>query len=282
MKKDIYKITNNVNGKCYIGQSNNPQRRFQEHIRGDDPTEPIYLAIKKYGLNNFSFNIIEKNIENYNEREKKWINFYHSNTELGYNRTEGGENPPIQRGEDSGLAKIDNQTFHQLEQDIIDTKLSFLEIAKKYNCTECYISQINRGIARRNKNLNYPLRPAASNILDEDLVELIIHDLIYTHLPTTHIAKKYHVGEVIVWEINKGKNYRKDFIIYPIREDYSKYSNWFLDNLYTEIKNNQYKFSTIQEMYNISKSTLNRINQGKIHSRPNEAYPLRDNSQRVH
>lgn len=31
MKKDIYKITNVINGKCYIGQTTNAKRRFQEH-----------------------------------------------------------------------------------------------------------------------------------------------------------------------------------------------------------------------------------------------------------
>lgn len=76
MKKSIYKIVNNINGKIYIGQSKDPDYRFKQHCvnRGKlgGKTSSISLinqAIIKYGKENFSFSILEKDISNYNERE---------------------------------------------------------------------------------------------------------------------------------------------------------------------------------------------------------------------
>ena len=66
----IYLITNNINGKIYIGQSVDIHRRFLEHLRAGQPEKyankkerdlntPIHLAMQKYGVNNFSLSILE-------------------------------------------------------------------------------------------------------------------------------------------------------------------------------------------------------------------------------
>lgn len=54
----IYKITKKENGKSYIGQSNNIERRFSEHKNKIDI--PVEIAIRKYGADAFSFEIIEE------------------------------------------------------------------------------------------------------------------------------------------------------------------------------------------------------------------------------
>jgi len=247
-KKDIYKITNRINGKVYIGQSKNCHRRFQEHIKGEKSVSLIHLAIKKYGKQNFDFEIIEKEISDYNEKEKFWIEFYKSNQrDFGYNILDGGQEPPVLKGEDSSLSKISNKDFHEMEKLIKDSDLTFQQIAKKYNLTENYISQVNRGMARRTEGLKYPLRPAKNYSLDEDMINLIIHDLMYTHLPTEHIAKKYKLDSLVVYEINKGKNHKKENISYPIRNDYSKISNYVLNYIIKDIKENKLKFSEIEK-----------------------------------
>jgi len=80
MLKSIYKITNTLNNKCYIGQTDDVKRRFTEHkaLGYGRENSILYRAIKKYGLENFTFEVIEENIENYNEREKYWIAYYDS------------------------------------------------------------------------------------------------------------------------------------------------------------------------------------------------------------
>lgn len=96
----IYKYTNKLNNKIYIGMSNDIQRRKHEHQTLANRGENMYIhrAIKKYGIENFQFEIIETfDIEDrclMGEREKYWIQFYDS-YKNGYNETIGGD---IQQG----------------------------------------------------------------------------------------------------------------------------------------------------------------------------------------
>ena len=81
----IYKIENLVNGKKYIGQSKNIECRwrrekndaFNEH--SSSYNYPLSRAFRKYGVENFSFEVIEEcDVKNLNEKEKFWISRYDS------------------------------------------------------------------------------------------------------------------------------------------------------------------------------------------------------------
>ncbi len=90
----IYKITNKVNGKCYIGQSNDIHRRWKQELAPNAKLNPhLARAFEKYGIDNFEFEIIEEcQREHLNEREQFYIEIYHSiDPNLGYNKTEGGD-----------------------------------------------------------------------------------------------------------------------------------------------------------------------------------------------
>ena len=90
----IYKITNKVNNKSYIGQTiNSVNRRWIEHKRDTKSNKDdfyLHRAMRKYGVDNFSISIVEE-VENklLNERESFWINFFNT-FECGYNLTTGG------------------------------------------------------------------------------------------------------------------------------------------------------------------------------------------------
>lgn len=100
-KSGIYVITNNINGKQYVGLSKNIIRRWNDHknkaihpIKKDDIDKPLYKAMRKYGTNNFSIKILEEidsnNIEDMKEKEKFYIaklDLYYS----GYDATFGGD-----------------------------------------------------------------------------------------------------------------------------------------------------------------------------------------------
>ena len=89
----IYKITNNINNKIYIGKTERTvEQRYAEHCKNAIHKYfdyPLYRAMNKYGLENFSVETIEET-NSPNEREVYWINFYNSYYD-GYNSTLGGE-----------------------------------------------------------------------------------------------------------------------------------------------------------------------------------------------
>lgn len=97
----IYKITNDINGKIYIGLTDldNPIDRWTKHLSEfisarNYTKRPLYDAMFKYGIEHFHFEIIEET-NNMEEREQYWINYYRSYIGFedcnGYNATLGGE-----------------------------------------------------------------------------------------------------------------------------------------------------------------------------------------------
>lgn len=90
----IYKITNKLTNDCYIGLSVDIEKRWQRHkwaYKQPKNNTHLYLAMRKYGIENFSFEVIEQcHKEELQDREIYWINYYDSYNH-GYNMTPGGE-----------------------------------------------------------------------------------------------------------------------------------------------------------------------------------------------
>lgn len=115
----IYKYTNNINGKVYIGQSIDLQQRRYAHKssafneKANDYNSQFHQAIRKYGLENFSYEIIAQiSNEEYSKKmldelEQYFIKFYNS-YHNGYNATIGGDDNPnrAQKGEANGRARL--------------------------------------------------------------------------------------------------------------------------------------------------------------------------------
>lgn len=102
----IYVFQNTLNYKVYIGKTNNPEIRFKRHLNivkngksiGKKKFNLIHAAILKYGIANFSYQIIDEfeNEKESLEAEKFWIEFFRSDVnkfgnECGYNLTAGGD-----------------------------------------------------------------------------------------------------------------------------------------------------------------------------------------------
>ena len=91
----IYKITNKINGKIYIGQTiGTLSKRWREHCfqaSNGEKTYHLYYAMRKYGIENFMIEEVERCSNNLlNEREIYWIAKYNSYNN-GYNLTLGGD-----------------------------------------------------------------------------------------------------------------------------------------------------------------------------------------------
>lgn len=93
----IYMYKNKINGHMYIGLAKDAQRRYKDHKNASfNPKHaeydyPIHAAIRKYGLDNFDFIILEDNLLDFEEMKKRecyWIKFYDTyNNREHYNQT---------------------------------------------------------------------------------------------------------------------------------------------------------------------------------------------------
>lgn len=99
----IYKYQNKINGQCYIGQSINIEKRkyihsySSTHESSKEYNSEFHQALRKFGEENFSYEIIEEispeeySSELLDELEKYYIKYYNS-YDNGYNSTKGGKN----------------------------------------------------------------------------------------------------------------------------------------------------------------------------------------------
>lgn len=88
----IYKITNNINGKCYIGQTiKKPERRINRHF-GRSNCKALHNAIQKYGRDTFTFEILHETLNIFlDDLEIAEIKRHNTLAPHGYNLTSGGE-----------------------------------------------------------------------------------------------------------------------------------------------------------------------------------------------
>lgn len=128
-------IKNKLNQKVYIGQSNNIERRWSEHKRSKDSCI-IHKAIRKYGVDNFEFSIIQEcEVLDLNRLEIYYIEQYNSVFPNGYNMTSGGEfNPNF--GEYNGNSKLTSDIVYQIRE-LYTTDITR---AEAYKLCEEYIS----------------------------------------------------------------------------------------------------------------------------------------------
>jgi len=96
----IYKSTNKITGKIYIGQTKHAlDTRIKNHMKESkqESNRPFMLSINKHGIDNFTFETIDSanNSDELNDKEIYWINFYDSVFPNGYNVTGGGQGKKI-------------------------------------------------------------------------------------------------------------------------------------------------------------------------------------------
>ena len=156
----IYKITNLVNSKIYIGQSRQIEKRFQQHknqakfLEEDKWYSPLYIDMYSFGIDNFSFEVIEEcTIEELNEKEEYWIKYYNSQ-ENGYNITSGGD----------CTGKLSSDDVKNIIKLLQEKFLSVDDIAALYDVSGVTIRAINRGEEFYNSDIQYPIRTYEDNV----------------------------------------------------------------------------------------------------------------------
>lgn len=221
MKKAIYKITNLINGKIYVGQSKDPTRRWKEHKwdafnSNCKENSAIHKAFLKYGIDNFEFTIIGW-FENYNEMERHYIKELKTLYPDGYNLTEGGDEPPHQYGEDHHNSKYDQKMINNIINDLLSKKYTQKQIEEKYGVNQQLITSINRGVTHRREGLDYPIIKTSNYHCDEKTFEEIVYLLKHSTCTCAEIGAYFGFSTSTIKAINSGKNHHNDNIAYPIR-----------------------------------------------------------------
>lgn len=191
----IYKITNNVTKKSYIGQSGRLESRLSSHKNiafnknSKQYNEELYKDIRKYGINNFSFKILET--ISLNELEEKWIQKeIETNEVYNKNLTPHTNNLSVIR------CLNDEQVLNIIEL-LKENKISNIKIAKMFNCSSSTIDNINNGISYKIESEKYPIRK-------------------YENIGEQNHNSKYTDEEVL--------NIRKEFEHHTLKELFDKYS----------------------------------------------------------
>ena len=136
----IYVITNDVNGKQYVGKTTDTlEERFKDHckpyMRAHKAHRPLYQAMDKYGIEHFSIaQLGEYPVEELPQKEQEWIaklNTYYD----GYNGTLGGEGTQVYN--------------YDLFIEDFNAGMNITQIAEKYQCAT---STVSKGLKRAGLN----------------------------------------------------------------------------------------------------------------------------------
>lgn len=129
----IYKITNLINGKCYIGQTT---RSVEERVKGSFSYKGctfLKKAFDKYGFDNFKIETLEEcgSVEELNFLEQYYIKHFDStNKKIGYNICTGGQSGPMVGRKHTKCTKIKISNFRKGSKASLKTKQA-LSISKQ-------------------------------------------------------------------------------------------------------------------------------------------------------
>ena len=147
----IYMFTNRCNGKSYIGQSVDIDRRYHEHkFRKEDTL--FHSDLEYYGFHNFDFCVLEEcRTSELNDKEIQYIHDYNTLCPNGYNATPGGNIPHTNK-----LKSVDDvdAIISYLKED----RLTNGEIGEIFGISDQMVSNINCGKSWKRDDIHYPVR----------------------------------------------------------------------------------------------------------------------------
>lgn len=156
----IYKITNKINGKVYIGQTiQSIKRRWNEHCGKENYCRLLHRAIQKYGKENFTIERIDHahSRDELDNKEIFWIKFYDSiNRDKGYNLLGGGnKNHTVS---DETRKKLSESCKGRKCSEKVKKLLSFLKLGKpksKESVEKMRQTKIKNGVHKGEKNYSF-------------------------------------------------------------------------------------------------------------------------------
>ena len=267
----IYKITNTVNGKVYIGQTSEAicvQRWIYHWRQYQNPksTLPLYIDMRNFGIESFSFQVVEDNVlaKDLDAKEEMYIATYRSNNpQYGYNQTIGGKH--------SYNSFLTEHKVREIINDIIQhPELTLSEIGNKYKINRGLVSDINQGDIWRFSEYKYPIRLCnnRSDKLTSKEVEEII-DCLLNNESCVAISKKYSVSNVTISNINNGLIYKHTGISYPICRSANSKTRLTIhdvENIVTYLKETDLSYAQIGKIIGRDHHTVSNINSGNSYT----------------
>lgn len=286
MKKDIYVIRNTVNDKCYVGQSTNYLYRFRKHKeearRNNYKYKSVlYNAMNAIGIDKFYVELLESQVDNYNEREIYWINKLNTIRPNGYNLAAGGGWYPHLSDLWHHDAKIKSEDeLMEIYDALLYSDRTLTEIGNQYGVNYNVIFDINRGITYRREGYTYPLREFS---LSKEKLDRLTFDLKYSNYSYDELAVMYGVSKQQVKAINYGLSWHRDYLSYPLRRCVfgSKSEADSVDQIQKDLISTNLSYDEIAKKYNCGRQTIMRINFGETHHNDALQYPLRNLSNRL-
>lgn len=278
MKKDIYIIRNTINSKCYIGQSKNAKKRFKDHLNtSKDGSQELYVAMREIGVEKFYLEILENQVEDFNEKEKHYISLFKTLSPNGYNMTDGGEGYPHQNGVKCYQSKVSSEDLELIIQLLKEGEMTQTEIALYMGLNFTIINNINNGKTYYNKTNQYPIQTSNPKRITKEDVEQVCLLLKDKTLSYNTIAKKIGCDKKTIQRINLGLSlYTVNNNIYPIREErIGKLYPSEVEQIICLLQDTDDSTQQIAEIFKVSRGTIEQINQGKSHFSPQRNYPIR-------
>lgn len=219
-KMYLYKITNNINQKIYIGITNDYKKRWANHGLGNSA---ISQAIKKYGKENFTFEVLFKNvsIDEIDELEIKQIQKYNSLAPNGYNIAKGGRynkggNKPL-FGNENGHSLLSYEEAKYIKEhrnepmyvlyNLYSEKISY-ETFKKVYKNKTYLNIIPT-VPEYPNNIQFSSQFSSKAKLGYDEV-CELREQYYKGIYWKEAYEKYknlYPSEIVFWKIYTGRQY---------------------------------------------------------------------------
>ena len=203
----IYKITNKVNNKVYIGQSINIEGRFYQHKnclnRNVGHNSHFQNAWNKYGEENFEFELIHivSNVEELNDLEIYYIKKYNSNNpKFGYNITSGGDAPFFNEEYRKEISKMFNTSTKVITNIVTGKAFSYVATElndKIVNIKQNFIKERNEKILNLYDEL--PFKKVTKDI-EKEIIKLYLNNM-----SMVDIGKKFNISH------NTVSNYIKQY-----------------------------------------------------------------------
>lgn len=220
----IYCYTNTINGKKYVGQTINPAQRYNAHKSSyQNPIDKEYdsllhRAFRKYGYENFQYEILVNNIDNIdllNELEIYYIKHLNCLKPNGYNIEIGGKNcskPKTlehRKKEIWGQAKLTEEEVIELRKAYRDKKSPTQIYKERYIDRLHYNSFLNIWVGKRYALIMPEVFETGRHTkLNADIVEQIRKDRENLNLSYDKLAKKYGVSKSTVADIIKKRTWK--------------------------------------------------------------------------